>query len=127
MNDDQSSAQLVSYRDTKGRFTEGWKGGGRKLGSRQMIAEEFLADFHAVWQQHGLDALRETALAEPAKFCAIAAHLIRNEQIDVRSGDGFRDCLPAKTQRRSSPSGSEGSDPGTPPQRFGALHPDLTV
>jgi hypothetical protein len=33
--------------------------------------------------------LREIALSEPAKFCAIAAHLIRNEQIDVRSGDGF--------------------------------------
>ena len=96
MNDDQSSAQLVSYRDTKGRFTKGWKGGGRKLGSRQKIAEDFLADFHAVWQQHGLDALRETALAEPAKFCAIAAHLVRNEQIDLRSGDGFRDCRSAE-------------------------------
>ena len=65
MNDDQSSAQIVSYRDTKGRFTKGWKGGGRKLGSRHKIAEDFLADFHAVWQEHGLDALRETALAEP--------------------------------------------------------------
>ena len=90
------NAQIVSYRDTRGRFTKGWKGGGRKLGSRQKIAEDFLADFHAVWQQHGLDALRETALAEPAKFCAIAAHLVRNEQIDLRSGDGFRDCRSAE-------------------------------
>jgi hypothetical protein len=39
--------------------------------------------------------LRETALAEPAKFCAIA-HLVRNEQIDLRSGDGFRDCRSAE-------------------------------
>jgi hypothetical protein len=96
MNDDQSSAQIVSYRDIKGRFTEGWKGGGRKPGSRQKIAEDFLADFHAVWQEHGLEALRLTALSEPAKFCAIAAHLIRNEQIDLRSGDGFGDCRSAE-------------------------------
>ena len=40
--------------------------------------------------------MRETALAEPAKFCAIAAHLVRNEQIDLRSGDGFRDCRSAE-------------------------------
>jgi len=46
------NAQIVSYRDTRGRFTKGWKGGGRKLGSRQKIAEDFLADFHAVWQEH---------------------------------------------------------------------------
>jgi hypothetical protein len=32
----------------------------------------------------------------PAKFCAIAAHLIRNEQINLRSGDGFRDCRSAE-------------------------------
>src|SRR5215470_10793272 len=31
--------------------------------------------------------------------------------------------LPAKTHRRSSPSGSEGSDPGTPARRHDALHP----
>ena len=42
----------------------------------------------AVLVRPGLEALRETALAEPAKFCAIAAHLIRNEQIELRSGDG---------------------------------------
>jgi hypothetical protein len=30
------------------------------------------------------------------KFCAIAAHLIRHEQIDLRSGDGFRDCRSAE-------------------------------
>ena len=34
----------IGYRDTRGRFTKGWKGGGRKLGSRQKIAEDFLAD-----------------------------------------------------------------------------------
>jgi hypothetical protein len=61
MNGDQDSAQIVSYRDTKGPFIKGWKGGGRKLGSRQKIAEDFLADFHAVWQEHGLEALREAA------------------------------------------------------------------
>jgi len=90
------NAQIVSYRDTRGRFTKGWKGGGRKLGSRQKIAEDFLADSYTVWHEHGLNALRVTALSEPAKFCGIAAHLIRNEQIDLRSGDGFRDCRSAE-------------------------------
>jgi hypothetical protein len=36
--------------------------------------------------------LRETALSEPAKFCAIAADLIRNELIDLRATDDLRDC-----------------------------------
>jgi hypothetical protein len=31
-------------------------------------------------------------LFEPAKFCAIAAHLIRMEQIDLRHTDDFRAC-----------------------------------
>jgi hypothetical protein len=53
MSGDQSSDQIVSYRDTRGRFTKGWKGGGRKLDSRQKIAEDFLADFHTGWQEHG--------------------------------------------------------------------------
>jgi hypothetical protein len=96
MSDGQSSAQIVSYRDTKGRFIKGWKGGGRKLGSRHKIAEDFLTDFHTVWQEHGLQALRETALSEPAKFCAIAAHLIRNEQTDLRSASDFRDYQSAE-------------------------------
>jgi hypothetical protein len=40
--------------------------------------------------------MRATVLSESAKFCAIAAHLIRNEQINLRSGDGFRGCQSAE-------------------------------
>jgi hypothetical protein len=40
MSGDQSSAQIVTYRDPKGRFVKGWKGGGRKRGSKQKIAED---------------------------------------------------------------------------------------
>jgi hypothetical protein len=92
MSDDQSSAQIVSYSDPKGRFIKGWNGDGRKLGSRHKIAEDFLTDFHAVWQEHGLQALRKTTLFETAKFCAIAADLIRNDLVDLRATDNLRDC-----------------------------------
>jgi hypothetical protein len=37
-----------------------------------------------------------SALSEPAKFCAIAAHLIRNEQINLRSAGDFRNCQSAE-------------------------------
>jgi hypothetical protein len=53
--------------------------------------------FHALFRNRP-HAVRKIDFAPGglAKFCAIAAHLIRNEQIDLRSGDGFRGCRSAE-------------------------------
>jgi hypothetical protein len=43
---------------------------GRPVGSRNKISEAFLADFHQVWQERGIDALRECPAKDLVKVAA---------------------------------------------------------
>jgi Family of unknown function (DUF5681) len=52
---------------------------GRPKGSRNKLAEDFLDDFHQLWQQHGFKALKTLATSEPGKFCQMAASLLPKE------------------------------------------------
>lgn len=62
-----------------GQFLKGYKGGGRKPGSRNKLGEQFLADLADAWQQHGTEALRRCFEEEPATFCKIVAGLLPKE------------------------------------------------
>jgi hypothetical protein len=73
-------------RDSKtGRFLAGNSGnGGRRPGSRQKLASDFVSDLHAAWERHGVAALEATAQLEPAKFVQIVANVLpRDIQVDV--------------------------------------------
>ena len=65
-------------RDTRsGRFLTGCKPGpGRQLGSRNKLAENFIADLHATWEEHGAAALAKCAVDEPAQFVRVVASLM---------------------------------------------------
>jgi hypothetical protein len=67
-------------RDEKtGRFLPGNPGsraGGRPRGSRNRLSEKFLADFHAVWEDQGLEALQKVAESDPSTFVRVAASLL---------------------------------------------------
>src|SRR3954463_1869262 len=52
---------------------------GRKVGSKNRFTEDFWRDLHTVWQEHGLQAMRDMVLTDPAKFVTVAAHLIPTE------------------------------------------------
>jgi hypothetical protein len=54
---------------------------GRPKGSRNKLAEDFLADAYQQWQQHGSQALETMATSEPAKFCQMVASLLPKESV----------------------------------------------
>jgi hypothetical protein len=54
---------------------------GRPKGSRNKLAENFLADAYQQWQLHGSTALERMAKTEPAKFCQMVANLLPKEAV----------------------------------------------
>jgi hypothetical protein len=50
--------------------------GGRPLGSRNKFSLQFIDDFYQIWQEKGIEALRNAARRSPARFIAVAASLI---------------------------------------------------
>jgi len=54
---------------------------GRPKGSRNKLAEDFIADAYAQWQQRGSTALETMAKTEPAKFCQMMANLLPKEAV----------------------------------------------
>jgi hypothetical protein len=54
---------------------------GRPRGSRNKLAENFLADAYQQWQLHGSTALETMAKTEPAKFCQMVANLLPKEAV----------------------------------------------
>jgi hypothetical protein len=65
----------VIERNERGQFLTGHKqvSPGRPKGSRNKVAETFLADLLEVWELHGREALIACAQTDPARFCAITA------------------------------------------------------
>jgi hypothetical protein len=60
-----------------GRFLPGNDGGpGRQVGSRHSLAEAFLKDFYATWQESGIGVLRRLIDEDPAAYAKIAALLV---------------------------------------------------
>jgi hypothetical protein len=55
---------------------------GRPRGARNKLADSFLADAYAAWQEHGSDALNLMAKEEPSKFCQMVANLLPKEVLN---------------------------------------------
>ena len=62
-----------------GRFLTGNIGGGRKLGSRNKLAEAFLADVLNEWESHGAVAISDMREKSPGDFCKMVASLCPKE------------------------------------------------
>ena len=61
---------------------------GRPRGSRNRLSESFLCDFHAVWEQEGLEAIRRVARNDPSTFVRVAASLLPHDinlNVDVNA------------------------------------------
>lgn len=61
---------------TTGRFLAGTSGPGRKPGSRNKLAETFLADVLAEWEAHGAVAVSDMREKNPGDFVKMVASLL---------------------------------------------------
>jgi hypothetical protein len=96
MTENTSQNKALEGRDTKtGRFVTGNNGGGRKLGSRNKLATEFLDDLHAKWLKHGSDVLERVIRDDPAAFLRTVAQILPKEidtALNVNAGSRFDHC-----------------------------------
>lgn len=59
-----------------GRFLTGNIGGGRKLGSRNKLTEQFLTDVLNEWEGHGATAISDMREKNPGDFVKMVASLL---------------------------------------------------
>ena len=52
---------------------------GRPRGSRSRLSESFISDFHQIWEEEGLEAIRRCARNDPSTFVRIAASLLPHD------------------------------------------------
>jgi hypothetical protein len=87
-----NSTSAGSGRDPQtGRFLTAENGNiggpGRRVGSRNRLSEQFIADLRSDWEQHGpavIDAVRRT---DPGTYLRVVAALVpRSGQLDVNVG-----------------------------------------
>src|ERR1700756_1154012 len=52
---------------------------GRPRGARSRLSESFLSDFHTVWEEEGIQAIRRCARNDPSTFVRVAASLLPHD------------------------------------------------
>ena len=78
-------------RNDKGQFLPGHRepGAGRPKGSKNKLAQSFFTDVLTVWEERGLEAVREMAAMDPASFNRMVASTMPKEiDVDQISSDG---------------------------------------
>lgn len=71
-----NTRDILARDQATGRFLTGNGGGGRAKGSRNKLADAFVADVYAKWQQSGPAVLDRMIKETPAKFAMLVAKLI---------------------------------------------------
>jgi len=96
MTENTSQNKALEGRDAKtGRFVTGNNGGGRKLGSRNKLATEFIDDVYAKWLERGADVLERVIRDDPAAFLRTVAQILPKEidaALNVTTETAFDDC-----------------------------------
>src|SRR5215467_7955359 len=71
-----------------GRFLTGNNGGpGRRVGSRNRLSEQFIADLRSDWEQHGPAVIETVRRNDPSTYLRVIAALVpRAGQLDVNVG-----------------------------------------
>lgn len=77
-----------------------WKPGqsgnpkGRTKGARTKLAESFIADVFALWEEHGPAILMKAAADDPPAFVRMVASLVpRNVKVELGASDAFVQLL----------------------------------
>lgn len=107
-----------------------WKPGqsgnpkGRPKNARQKISDSFLRDALAVWEERGIQALRDTAETDPPAFCRVIAGLLpTNIKLEGELKRTFRvelvgvdDALPSTSQPAPAIEGELAPEPLPAPE-----------
>lgn len=90
------SPQRDDGKDARGRFQAGvpslHRSGGRPRGSRNKLAEDFLADLSALWEEQGEAVLRRAFFDSPVKVVDIVARLLP-AKIEIRQDNPISEAL----------------------------------
>lgn len=78
MSDKQNALSPAKDPET-GRFLTGNIGGGRKLGSRNKLSEQFLTDVLEEWEGHGKVAISDMREKNPGDFVKMVAGLLSKD------------------------------------------------
>lgn len=73
---------------------------GRKVGIREHLTKEFVADLADAWKKDGADALQRLVKDDPASFCKLAAQLIPKEHKISHDVNAITDLLKLVTRRQ---------------------------
>lgn len=87
-------AGLTPKRDERGQFIQGASGNpaGRPKGSRPALAEAFLADVYAEWQEQGRAAVKAMIDDRPGDFVKVVASLMpKDVNLNVSPMDDLTD------------------------------------
>jgi hypothetical protein len=84
----------IAIRDERGRYLKGRPGGpGRPLGSRNKLTEDFLADMHAAWLEHGQNVIDRLITERPDVFLLAMLKIAQVHRVEVgRPSEFDRPC-----------------------------------
>jgi hypothetical protein len=92
---------------------------GRPLGSRNKLAEAFVADMYQAWEVDGSKAIQEMIKRKPWEFVKIAAGLMPQKLEITNKFQSLPDAELAATLTRALKDITPGADGGSPTGRIG--------
>lgn len=84
MSTNGSNNQTAIVRDERGRWAKGFPGGpGRPLGSRNKLREDFLADMHGAWLEHGPEVISRLIAERPEIFLMAMLKITQVHRVEL--------------------------------------------
>ena len=83
-------SNVVAIRDERGRYLKGMRGGpGRPLGSRNKLREDFFADMHDAWLEHGPDVIDRLIAERPEIFLMAMLKIAQVHRVEIGQPEEF--------------------------------------
>ena len=81
---------VVAIRDERGRYLKGIAGGpGRPLGSRNKLRDDFFADMHAAWLEHGPEVIDRLIAERPEIFLLAMLKIANVHRVEIGQPEEF--------------------------------------
>ena len=104
---------VVALRDERGRCLKGMPGGpGRPLGSHNKLRDDFLADMHAAWLEHGPDVIDRLIAERPEIFLMAMLKIAQVHRVEIGQPEEFgqpssKEEALRLLEQRAGPKGAE--------------------